>query len=58
MNYLLHATRSSMYQEVMQIMVKRICPNCGANNYSANTEGNWACHTCKGVIPKPKEVYK
>jgi ribosomal protein L37AE/L43A len=36
-------------------MVKRTCPNCGTDNYSAWAEGDWDCCECGGKIPKESE---
>lgn len=38
-------------------MIKRICPNCGAENYSADTISSyWVCCKCGTKISKkPKE---
>lgn len=36
-------------------MVKRICPACGASNYSSDTLGVWICHSCGGNVDGPNE---
>lgn len=39
-------------------MIKRICPNCGAENYSADTLFTWICYKCGVKIPKTKNLPK
>lgn len=34
-------------------MVRRICPNCGAERYSADTITTWTCDVCGAEIPVP-----
>jgi len=35
--------------------VCRICPCCGAENWSADTAGTWSRHTCGAKIPPPDD---
>ena len=39
-------------------MVKRICPNCGTANYSADTRYSWICYECGAKVPRPKKEDK
>lgn len=45
----------SSEDEGRETMVKRICPACGASNYSSDTLGVWTCHGCKTQIESGNE---
>jgi ribosomal protein L37AE/L43A len=32
-------------------MIKRVCPHCGAENYSEAAEIPWKCWNCQEEIP-------
>lgn len=36
----------------MSELEKRICPNCGAENYSADTLTDWNCWRCGAKIKR------
>ena len=36
-------------------MIKRNCPVCGKDAYSADTKGDWVCHYCSAKIPPEKK---
>jgi len=38
-------------------MVKRTCPICGLDWYSANSSGTWICPECQGEIG-PEETHE
>jgi len=38
-------------------MVKKTCPKCGKNSYSAAEEGTWVCPYCgKDITKVPKKA--
>lgn len=46
--------RSSSPKPMVTAMVKRECPKCGAEWYSAAAESIWICDNCGAEIPVPE----
>lgn len=47
--------KATILKELLS-MEKRICPECSAENYSADTMSNWICYKCGAKILRQKEV--
>jgi len=38
----------------VKVMLKKKCPECGANSYSSTQKGKWTCPECKADLTNEK----